>query len=79
MNDDQQANEYGEWAVRVMIRAVYADGTSVVEERVRHERGTRESVERTVRGREKATLRADYPTAQIVGIEVIDMSLEISE
>ena len=72
-------DEYGEWAVAIRTKVINADGSTLITETVRRERGSREGAERVVRSREKATLRADHPSAQAWEIEILGMALEISE
>ena len=72
-------DEYGEWVVGVRTAVINADGSTLVADHVRRERGTREGAERTVRSRERATLRADHPNARAWEITITGMDLEIPE
>jgi hypothetical protein len=72
-------DEYGEWAIRVRTKVINTDGSTLVAEHIRHERGSREGAKSTVRSREKATLRVDHPTAPVREIEILGMVLEIPE
>jgi hypothetical protein len=72
-------DEYGEWSVGVRTRVVNADGSALVTDHIRRERGTRDGAEHTVRSRERATLLVDYPSAKSWEITITSMDLEIPE